>query len=352
MALFAPRKFPLLGVDISSTAIKLLQLGGTTGHYRVEHYAIESLPPNAVTQKSLIEVEVVGEAIARALKRSGSKLKHAAAAMAGSAVMTRVLQLPSGLSEEELESQIHVEAAHDIPYPIDEVSLDYEVLGPDHDNPELNQVLVAASHTENVDMRVAALELGGLSAQVIDVEAFAMENAFSLIADQFELGRDTLVAVIDIGAAVTVISVLRDRRSIYVSEQSFGGQQLIDEIMRQYGMSYEEAHQSQSQGKLPESYTHDVLAPFKESLVQQLGRLLQLFYARGEYSEVGQVILTGGCASIAGIAGMLESHLGVPCAVGNPFVGMSLSAHVSAEALKRKAPSLMVAAGLAMRSFD
>ncbi len=192
MGLFTQKRPPLVGVDISSTAVKLLQLSQSGGRYRVEHYAVEPLPPNAVVEKNIVEVEAVGEAIKRAVQRSGLKTKFAAAAVAGSAVITKVIQMPADLSEEDLEDQIQLEANQYIPYPIEEVSLDFEVLGPVKDNPESVNILLAASRTENVDLRVAALEMGGLTAKMVDVEAFAMENAYQLISMLIQRLKNTL----------------------------------------------------------------------------------------------------------------------------------------------------------------
>lgn len=351
VGLFTPKSPPLIGVDISSTAVKLLQLSRSGSRYRVEHFAVEPLPPNAVVEKNIVEVEAVGDAIRRALSRSGAKTRDAVAAVAGSAVITKSIPMPAELTEEELEGQIEVEANQYIPYPIEEVSLDFEVIGPVKDNPEMVNVLLAASRTENVDMRVAALDLGGLTARVMDVEAFAMENAFALIADQLAVGRDALVAMIDIGATMTTLIVLKNGRTIYAREQVFGGKQLTDEIMRRYGLSYEEAGLAKRQGGLPESYEAEALEPFKEAMTQQISRLLQFFFAGSEYSKVDQVVLAGGCASIDGAAEMVEEQLGVPCAVANPLAQMSLASRIPAQSLAEDAPALMIAAGLALRSF-
>ena len=352
MGLFSPKSAPLIGVDVSSTAVKVLQLSQAGARYRVEHYAVEPLPPNAVVEKNIVEVEAVGEAIRRAVARSGSKIRHAAAAVAGSAVITRTITMPAELGEDDLESQVQAEANQYIPYPIEEVSLDFEVLGPVRDNPEMVQVLLAASRTENVDMRVAALDMGGLTAKVIDVEAFAMENAFGLIADQLSVSRDGVIALVDIGATMTTLIVLRRQRSIYSREQVFGGKQLTDEIMRRYGLSYEEAGLAKRQGGLPESYEIEVLEPFKEAVIQQVSRLLQFFYASSEHSKVDQVVLAGGSAAIAGLGEMIEEQLGVPCCVANPLASMALAPKVSPQALAKDAPALMIACGLALRSFD
>jgi type IV pilus assembly protein PilM len=352
LQLFSPKTAALVGVDISSTAVKLLQLSQSGNRYRVEHYAIEPLPPNAVVEKNIVEVEAVGEAIRRALNRSGARTKTAAAAVAGSAVITKIIPMPADLSEDDMEGQIQVEANQYIPYPIEEVSLDFEVLGPVKDNPEMVNVLLAASRTENVDLRVAALDLAGLEAKVIDVEAFAMENAFKLIADQLAVPRDSLVAVVDVGATMTTLIVLRNQRTIYSREQVFGGKQLTDEIMRRYGLSYEEAGLAKRQGGLPASYEEEVLDPFKEAMVQQINRLTQFFFAGSEYSKVDQVVLAGGCAVIPGVAEMVEEQLGVPCVVANPLANMTLSGRMQAQQLAQNAPALMIAAGLALRSFD
>ena len=194
-------------------------------------------------------------------------------------MITKIIPMPADLTEEDMEAQIQVEANQYIPYPIEEVSLDFEVLGPVKDNPDMVNVLLAASRTENVDLRIAALDLGGLGTKVVDVEAFAMENAFKLIADQLAVPKDAVVAVVDVGATMTTLIVLKGQRTIYSREQVFGGKQLTDEVMRRYGLSYEEAGLAKRQGGLPESYEIEVLEPFKEAMVQQISRLLQFFFA-------------------------------------------------------------------------
>jgi type IV pilus assembly protein PilM len=335
VGLFGNTQAPLVGVDISSTAIKILQLSQSGGRYRVEHY----------------EVEAIGDAIKRAVSRSGTRAKHAAAAVAGSSVITKLITMPANLDDDALEDQIQYEAAQYIPYPIDEVSMDFEVLGPMPGNPEVLQVLLVASRSENVELRQSALEVG-LTARVMDIEAFAMENAFRLIADQLSVPKDGLVALLDVGATVTTLNVLRDQRSIYTREQSFGGKQLTDEVMRRYGLNYEEAGLAKRQGGLPESYEVEVLEPFKEAMVQQISRLLQFFYAGSEFNRVDQIVLAGGCASIVGMAGMIEEQLGVPTLIANPLANMSLGPRVQANALAQDAPALMIACGLALRSFD
>ncbi len=343
----------LVGLDISSTAVKLLELSQSGSRYRVESYAVVPLPPHAVVEKSIADVESVGAAINRAVKKSGTKSKFAAVAVAGSAVITKVISLPANLSEDEMESQIELEADQYIPYPLDEVNLDFQVLGVSEKSNDSVDVLLAASRSENVDVRVAACELGGLTAKIVDVEAYAMETAYGLVAPQLPDGGEGLtVAIVDVGATMTTLNVIHDFKIIYTREQVFGGKQLTEEIQRRYGLSYEEAGLAKKQGGLPDNYVPEVLKPFKDAMVQQVSRSLQFFFSSSQYNSVDHVVLAGGCASIPGIDELIEDKLGVTTSVANPFANMSLSSRIKPQMLGADAPALMIACGLAMRSFD
>jgi type IV pilus assembly protein PilM len=348
------RKAPtILGLDISSTAVKLLELSRTGTRYRVESYAVEPLPPNSVVEKSIADVDAVGDAIRRAVKRSGTRAKHAAVAVSGSAVITKVISMPASLKPDEMESQIELEADQYIPYPLEEVNLDFEVLGPSQKNPDMVDVLLAASRSENVDTRVAAVELGGLIAKVVDVEAYAMENVFGLIAEQMPAqGDGSTIAVVDVGATMTTLNVLHDGKIIYTRDQVFGGKQLTEEIMRRYGLSYEEAGMAKRQGGLPDNYVPEVLEPFKEAMAQQVSRSLQFFFSSSQYNSVDHIVMAGGSASIAGVDEQIEAKVGTGTTIANPFANMSLSPRVKPQTLSNDAPSLMIACGLALRSFD
>lgn len=343
---------PVLGLDISSTSVKLLELSRQGDRFRVESYAVKALPPNAVVEKNINEVDAVGEAIAAAVLLSKSKVKEAAVAVAGSAVITKLIEMPAGLSDEALETQISLEADQYIPYPLEEVAIDFEVQGPAPSNPEQVTVLLAACRRENVDLRVAALEQGGLTPKVVDVEAYTMERAFGLIAEQFEEQQDQVVAIVDIGATMTTLSVLVGGKTVYMREQLFGGKQLTEEIQRRYGISVEEAGLAKKQGGLPDDYDAEVLDPFKDVVVQQVTRSLQFFFSSSQYNDVDHIVLAGGVASLSGLCELIESRLGTQVTVANPFSNMSVSSRVNATALANDAPSLMIATGLAMRSFD
>ena len=351
--LLGTKKLAVVGLDISSTSCKLLELVRAGSRYKVEAYAVEPLPQDAVSEREIRDPEAVGEAIKRVLSRSRSGVKHAAVAVAGSAVITKTILMDKSLSEDEMESQIQVEADQYIPYPLEEVALDFEVVGESEKAPDKVDVLLAASRSENVYSRVDAVELGGLSTKVVDVEAYAMERAFQLLENQLpDQGEGKVIAVVDIGATITSLSVLEDFKTIYTREQVFGGAQLTEEIQRRYGLSFEEAGMAKKQGGLPDDYEPEVLEPFKEAVIQQVSRSLQFFYSSSQYSEVDHVVLAGGCAVIDGLDDMLEERLGVSASIANPFADMSLAKRVNAQALSIDAPSLMICCGLALRSFD
>lgn len=350
---FKKKSTPVIGVDISATAIKLLELSRGGGSYRVESYAVEPLPANSVVDKNITDVDAVGEAIGRAVGKSGSKTKFAAAAVAGGSVITKVIEMPAGLRDSDMENQISLEADQYIPFPLEEVAMDFEVIGAKEDNPDRVEVLLAASRSDNVDAKVAALEIGGLTAKIIDVEQFALENTIGLIAkDLLDAPDDEIIAVADIGSSVTTFSVLEKLAIVYSREQQFGGAQLTEDIQRRYGLSYEEAGLAKRQGGLPENYVPEVLEPFKDSIGQQISRAQQFFYSSSQIANIDHLILAGGCSSIPGIAELVEAKIGVRTSVANPFANMSVSSRVSAQALGNDAPALMVSCGLALRSFD
>ena len=344
----------MLGLDISSTSVKLLELSRSGDKYRVESYATEPLPPNAVVDKNINDVAATAEAIRKVVRRSKTRLRQAAVAVSGSAVITKTLDMPADLSEDALEAQIALEADQYIPYPLDEVNLDFEVQGPSEKGEGQVEVLLAACRSENVEQRVSALAEAELQPGVVDVEAYAIERAYTLLDNQFPAQEQLVVAVIDIGATMSALSVMVDGRTVYTREQLFGGRQLTDEIQRRYGLSAEEAALAKRQGGsgLPDDYYPEVLEPFRDAVVQQVTRSLQFFYSSTSYSDVDYILLGGGVAAMEGLAELVSEKLNKPAMVANPFLNMSVASRVNSQALASEAPSLMIAAGLAMRERE
>lgn len=353
MALFAKKKPPLVGIDISASSVKVLELSKTGDHYRVERYAVEPLPQNAVVEHAITEIEQVADTVDRAIRRSGTRAKHAAVAVAAAHAISKIIKMPANLSERDLQAQIELEADHYIPYPLDEVNLDFQVIGPSEDNPEEVDVLIAACRKEIVDDYIAVIQSRGVTPAVIDIETYAMEGAYELIAQQLPGGGlEKTVAVFDIGATTMNLTVMHNNHSVYTRDHNFGGRQLTEEIQRRYGLSYEEAGLAKKQGGLPDNYQTDVLRPFMEAMCQEVMRALQFFYSSSPFNSVDHVLIAGGCAQILGVDELVSARLGLSTAIANPFSAMSVASRIKPQTLTADAPSLMVTCGLALRSFD
>jgi type IV pilus assembly protein PilM len=353
MSWFNQKQNAVLGLDISTAAVKLLELSKLGTRYRVESYAVAPLPQEAFVDKNIANIDIIAEAVRVAVKQSGTKLRQACVAVSGSAVMSKIIAIPTSLAEDEIEDQVMDEASQYVPYALDEVNLDFEVQRVNEANPQMLDVLLVASRKENVNDRVEALTKAGIKTKIVDVEAFAIENAFTLLTDQLEGSTEgKTYAVADVGATMATLSIVHDGHTVYTREQGFGGKQLTEEIQRRYGFSYEEAGLAKKRGGLPESYNVDVLEPFKKALVQQISRSMQFFISSSANRTVDGIILAGGCAGIPGIENLVEQTLGINTYIANPFISMALSNKVKPQNLSADAPALMLACGLALRSFD
>jgi type IV pilus assembly protein PilM len=322
--------------------------------YRVECYAAEPSPPNSITEKSIVDADAVGEAVRRAVKRASSKSTEVAIAISGDAAITKIIQMPRHLNDNDLEAQVEIQADQYIPFPMEEVSFDFQVIGESAGDPDMVDVLLVATRTENVDQRRAAVEAAGLKARIVDVEPFALENACSLLTHQMpDGGMDHQVAVVDFGASSTTFSVLQDLRVVYTRDFNFGGQQLTEEIMRIYGLSLEDAGRAKKEGGLPSNYQPEVLDPFVDDMTQQVSRSLQFFLASGGGREQpDQILVCGGCANIPGVADLIASKVGIPTEIGDPLGQMKISSRARSQGVERDATALLTACGLALRSFD
>jgi type IV pilus assembly protein PilM len=346
---------PMIGVDISASSVKMLELSELpkNGGYVVERYAIEALPADAVSDGNINNLDAVSDALRRAWKRMGTRIKNVSLALPAAAVISKKIMLPAGLREDDLEYQVESEANQYIPFALEEVNLDFQVIGPSPTNPEEVEILLAASRKANVEDRVAAAQTAGLKAVVVDVEPYAAEAAFEQIRTQLPNGAvDQCVAVVDIGASVMNVNVLRNGQSVYMRDQQIGGIQLTQQIQSSFGLSPEEAEAAKRNGGLPENYESDVLTPFRESVAMEVARALQFFFTSTQYNEVNYVVLSGGCAALAGLDEAVATRTQVNTLVANPFELMTLSSRIKPRQLQTDAPALMIACGLAMRRFD
>ncbi len=354
--LFKPSTPALIGCDISSSSVKMVEIAEAGKNmYRVERYAVEPLPRDAVVDGNIMNLDGVSDCLKRCWKRMGTNIKNVALALPSAAVITKKIIVPAGTAqqENELALQVETEANQYIPFALDEVNLDFQVVGPAPNSPEDVEVLIAASRKEKIDDRIAAAEAASLNAVVMDVESFAAQTAFELIERQLpENGKDQNIAIIDVGTAVMNLNVLRNGQSIYMREQPFGGNQLSQEIQRVFGMSPEEAEAAKRAGGLPDNYETDVLAPFLDTYGLEVARALQFFFTSTQFNQVNHILLAGGCAAIPGVDEVVAKRASVNTIIANPFANMALSSKIRPKLLTSDAPSLMVACGLAMRRFD
>ena len=341
----------LIGVDISSTSVKLLELSKKNDRYFVESYAVVPLSEGSVVEKNILNPEVVGDALERAVNLADPKSSNVAFAIPTSMVITKIIEMDADMTGDEREIQIRMDAEQYIPFPLDEASLDFEVLPERLPNPNRVQVQLVATRTENVEVRCETLELAGLTPKIADVESFAVENAFKIFADTLPIGANT-VAILDIGHTTTTLSVLQDGKSIYHREQVFGGKQLTQEIQNRYGLSFEEAGRAKKGHVLPDDYESEVLEPFLEAVVQQASRSLQFFFSSSQFSEIDHILLAGGNANIPNLAKLLQQKLGYRVTVANPFLQMNISPKIDMKKIESDAPAFLVACGLALRGCD
>jgi type IV pilus assembly protein PilM len=351
---FQRKSPPLIGVDIASTSLKLVELTETgKGTYRLERYAIEPLPRETVTDGNIANLDQVSDALKRAWKRMGSRNRLIAMALPAAMVITKKIIVPAGQTEEELELAVEVEANEYIPFALDEVNLDFQVIGPAPNNTDEVEILIAASRKEKVEDRVAIAETAGLKPAVMDVELYATQEAFRLIAPSLPAnGRDQNIALVDIGAHVTHFYVLRNNQFLFSRDQVFGGDQLTQDIQRAFNLSAEEAESAKRNQGLPENYDNDVLQPFMETLALEITRALQFFFTSTSHSQVDQIVLSGGCAVLPGLDDLVAKRAGVATILANPFANMEASDRIRPRQLAQDAPMLLIATGLALRSFE
>ena len=351
--LLGRKHVPMIGLDISSSSAKLVELGkSAAGDYVLERMASEPFEKGWITDGQIEKFDEVVAAVRRLLAKSGTKTRLVVLAMPQSAVITKRIMLPAGLRDEELELQVESEANQYIPFSLDEVSLDFCVIGPSPTSGGDVEVLIAASRKERVQDRQGLAEAAGLKPTVLDIESHASLLAMSRIVDALpNQGRDALVALFEIGADTTSLKVLREGEMLYDRDQAFGGSQLTTLISRQYGFSFEEAETKKLAADLPEDYDQVVLNPFVESLSQEIGRALQYFFTSTPHHKVHYVMLAGGTATLPGLKDKVTELTGFASMVVNPFEGMKIGSNVKETKVRKESPSYLTACGLAMRRF-
>ena len=353
-SLFRGADHPLVGIDISSSSVKLVELrAGSKTAMRLERYAIEPLERGAMVEGSIDRPEVVADALVRALRKASCTAREAALALPSRAVITKRIALAAGLREEDYEFQVESEASQYIPFPIDEVNLDFQILGPSAQTADEVEVLLAASRKEKVEERVIAAEMAGLKPVIMDVEPYAVRATIEHVASFLpNNGEGQVIAVVMVGDQLTYVTIILNGQAIFEREQGFGGVQLTQDIVRLYGLSFEEAEQKKRAGDLPDSYHEDLLKPFVALGASDISRALQFFFTSTPFTKVDQIFLAGGSSVVPGLCEAVAERTQVATELVNPFRGMEIADSIRDRQLRIDAPSLLVATGLAMRRFE
>jgi len=339
----------MLGLDIGSSAVKLVELSRHHQSYRIEAWAVEPVPAGAIQDKSVQDITAVAASIRRAVTSSGTRLHQVVAAVGGGTAMTKVITMPTGLSDLEMEEQIALEASQSISYPLDEVNLDFEVMGPTSAGDRM-EVLLAASRSDQVDKHAMAVEMAGLDLRVLDIEAYALENAYPVYAPQLpDHGNRRHIAVVDIGHGVTTINVLLDGQGIYQQTQVFGCGQLMESLRQEAGMEAAQALRYLRQGGLEPRLQETILLPFRDSVVRHVHRQVQLFQSSTQAATLDHILLSGGGALLPEVAEGIAAQTGITAAPVELLRPLEFASQLNSVALQRLAPTLLVALGLAIR---
>ena len=353
-SLFSSKNTPLVGLDISTSGVRLVELSRSDkGEYTLETYASESLPRGAIVDGNIDNIDHVIEAVRRVWRKSGTSVRGVALGMPSGAVITRKVTLPGGLSEDEMEAQVESEASQYIPFALDEVNLDFAVLGQASNAPDDVEVMLAAARREKVEDRVAVAEAAGLKPVIMDIDTHAARAATErALAHSSSVERGQIIALFRMGAQNANFSVLVDGQPVYEREQPIGGNQLTQDIVRAYGLSFEEAEQKKRTGELPDGYQQNIMQPFMESIAQEVTRAIQFFFTSSPYTKIDRIILAGGSAVLPGLDEIVAARTRVKTSVVGTFRGMRLSSKIREKQLQQEEPAYLVACGLAMRRFD
>jgi len=332
----------------------MLELGDAgNGAHRIERYSVVPLPKEAVLDGNIAKPDVVEEAMRSAWKLLDTRTRDIVLSLPAAAVISKKLLLPLDSDMEYVEEQANLEASHMVPFPMEDVALDFQIMGPTEKHPKDSEILVVVTRKERIDERVAVAEGAGLKAAIMDVDTYAAIRSYELVSSQLPNdGRGQVVALIDIGSHVTHVNILHDNDLVYQREHAFGGQILTQEIARRFELSFDAAEEAKRRGTLPEDYDGEVLRPFLDSVAMEISRATQMFFASAPYQHIDHILLAGGCASIPGIDEIVYGRTQVSTVIANPFARMSLSSQIRSRQLAADAPSLFVACGLAMRRFD
>ena len=347
----------ILGVDISSSAIKLIELEPSSQGFNVIAYGVEPLPEGVTFDREIVDVAKIAQVLESVYKKSGARSRNVAVAVSGSSVISNYIDVPSSLTSKQVEARVKLEADTIIPFPLDEINLDFAVVGQNITSKDQVRVQVVACQRDYVDRRKEVVELAGLNPVVVDIESFAFARAYQTLIDFTQnkslknsvlTAKDEIVAIVDIGATQFTFLVLSNQSIIYSVEQPFGGRQLTEDIQRHYNLTWAEAGRAKRKGGLDADYADAMLNPCKSLLIEHLTRSIQVFYSSTDTNRIDKLVLSGGVSKTDGLRDQISEAVGIPAEVIDLSKSISVSHLPSCARLTADIPAMMLAFGLAL----
>lgn len=344
---FLKRKKEVIGIDIGSHSVKLVQLKEQKGTYQLLNVGIVALPPEAIVDNTLMDSASIVNAIRNLTASLGIKVKDVACSISGNSVIIRKITLPT-MSSEELEDQIAWEAEQYIPFDINDVNMDFQILSPDSVDPTRMNVLLVASKKDIINDYVAVFKEAGLQLSVVDVDSFTVQNAFEANHD---MAPDEVAALINIGASVMNINIVKSGSTLFTRDVQMGGNLYSEEIQKQMGLSSAEAESMKMLAReTGNSELLGVLAKVNETITQEVRRSLDFYNSTASEERISRIFLSGGCSKVCNLLEAIGEKLALPVEMINPFAKLKYNEKdFDPEYLAEIGPLMAVTVGLAIR---
>jgi type IV pilus assembly protein PilM len=346
MFLFKNKK-EVIGIDIGSSSVKLVQLKDNKVSFQLLNAAIIPLPPEAIVDNTLMDSSSVATVVKNLVSSLGIKVKDVACSISGNSVIIRKIILPA-MPQEELEDQITWEAEQYIPFDINDVNMDFQILSPDSSDPSKMNVLLVASKKDIINDYVSVFNEAGLHLSVVDVDSFAVQNAFEA---NYTCGPEEIMALINIGASVMNINVIKDGKTLFTRDVQMGGNLYTEEIQKQLGLSSEDAETAK---KLAHATHNDALLhaidKVNETITQEIRRSLDFYNSTANDERIRSVFVSGGCSKVYNLIAAISEKIGLQVDKLNPFAELTFSEKdFDPEYLQEIGPLMAVPVGLAIR---
>jgi type IV pilus assembly protein PilM len=349
---FFKKSKPLVGLDIGSSAVKAVELTKSKRGYQLTGFAYEPLGPDAVVDGAIMDAPVVAETIKKTLAAGKFKPKGVATGVSGHSVIVKRVVVPAS-NETEVEASIQFDAEQYIPFEIAEVNLDYQIVGPghtQHDDPGMEVVLVAAKK-DKIQNHTNVIGLAGRTPEVVDVDAFALQNAFEA---NYKVSASETIALLNIGASLMNINITKGGMPLFIRDVSVGGNQYTDILQKELQLSFQEAEDLKlgKAGGSEAEMVQPLLESITDMLIMEVQKTFDFFRETYPSETISRVLLSGGTSHMLGLTEKIQETFGYPAEIMNPFKSIAVTPKVDAARVMSLAPALAVAVGLALRGVE